>query len=196
MNKWGTLLVDPPWPERGGGKIKRGADRHYPLMTVKQISALPVADLAFVDSHLYLWVTNNYLPDGLAVMRAWGWRYVTMITWAKDRIGLGQYYRGQTEHCLFGVRGKPGYKFDIDGRRRQGTTLIDAPRGRHSAKPEALRQMIERVSPGPYCELFARGEVEGWDRWGNEVESTIDFMGEGAINVGHRSNDENQGRLL
>lgn len=173
VKQYGTIYADPPWLERGGGKIKRGADRHYPLMTVKQIAALPVADLAMPDSHLYLWVTNNYLPDGIEVMHTWGWRYITAITWAKDKIGLGQYFRGMTEHCLFAVKGKPGYKLGVDGGRRQGTTLITAPRGKHSAKPELLRQMIEVVSPGPYLELFARDEAKGWDVWGNEVESNI-----------------------
>lgn len=171
--QYGTILADPPWPERGGGKIKRGADRHYPLMTVKEIAALPVAALALPDSHLYLWVTNNYLPDGLEVMRAWGFRYVTTITWAKDKQGLGQYFRGMTEHVLFGVRGQPPYKLTADGNRCQGTTLITAPRGEHSAKPEALRAMIERVSYGPYVELFARQNYAGWDCFGNEVDSTV-----------------------
>lgn len=172
--KYGTILADPPWPERGGGKIKRGADRHYPLMPVKEIAALPVAALALPDSHLYLWVTNNYLPDGLKVMAAWGFRYVTTITWAKEgNPGLGQYFRGMTEHVLFGVRGQPPYKLTADGNRCQGTTLITAPRGEHSAKPEALRTMIERVSRGPFVELFARQTYAGWDAWGNEVESTL-----------------------
>lgn len=167
--QYGTILADPPWMESGGGKIKRGADRHYPLMKTHEICALPVAQLALPDSHLYLWVTNNFLQDGLDVMSAWGYRYVTMITWAKDKIGLGQYFRGMTEHCLFGVRGKPGYKTH-NGKRGQGRTLIHAPRGAHSVKPEELRAMIERVSPGPYVELFARDTFPGWDAWGNEIE--------------------------
>jgi N6-adenosine-specific RNA methylase IME4 len=173
--KYGTILADPPWPERGGGKIKRGADRHYALMSVSQIASLPVQSLAAPDSHLYLWVTNNYLPAGLSVLAAWGFRYITAITWAKDKIGLGQYFRGQTEHCLFGVRGKPGYRLGPLGNRQQGTTLITAPRTRHSEKPQQLRAMIERVSCGPYLELFARDQVENWDVWGNEVLSSIEL---------------------
>lgn len=177
MTRFGAILADPPWPERGGGKIKRGADRHYPLMSVREIAALPVAALALPDSHLYLWVTNNYLPAGLEVMAAWDFRYVTMITWAKEgNAGLGQYFRGKTEHVLFGVRGQPPYKVNADGKRGQGVTLITAPRGAHSAKPEALRQMIERVSYGPYVELFARRAYPGWSRWGNEVDSTTELV--------------------
>ena len=166
--KYKTIYADPPWPEHGGGKIKRGADRHYKLMTVKEIMALPVADLAEDNSHLYLWATNNYLPDALRVMAAWGFVYKTTITWGKDRFGLGQYYRGQTEHCLFGVRGRLPYKI-AGGKRQQGTTLILAPRREHSHKPDEMRQMIERVSYAPYIELFARQSPPGWDVWGNEA---------------------------
>lgn len=175
MKQYATILADPPWLERGGGKIKRGADRHYPLMHTKDICILSVGSLALPDAHLYLWVTNNFLPDGLEVMKAWGFRYITCITWAKDKIGLGQYFRGQTEQCLFGVRGNPGYKLNESGGRCQGTTLITAPRGEHSAKPTALRAMIERVSRRPYLELFAREQVAGWDVWGNEVSSGIEI---------------------
>lgn len=170
---YGTILADPPWLERGGGKIKRGADRHYSLMHTRDICKLPVADLALPDSHLYLWVTNNFLPDGLQVMAAWGFRYVTMITWAKNRFGLGQYFRGMTEQCLFGVRGSPGYRYDFEGKRQQGITLISAPRQEHSRKPWEMRYMIERVSPGPYLELFARDEAENWDGWGNELIGSL-----------------------
>lgn len=174
--KYNTVLADPPWLERGGGKIKRGADRHYPLMKTRDICALPIATLGANDAHLYLWATNNFLHDALEVMKAWGYRYVTCITWAKDKIGLGQYYRGQTEQLLFGVRGTPGYKLNADGGRCQGTTLITAPRGQHSRKPEEARTMIERVSAGPYLELFAREQAPGWDVWGNEVTGTIAFV--------------------
>ena len=175
-----TLYADPPWPERGGGKIKRGADRHYALMTVKDIAALPFGAWAAWDAHLYLWVTNNFLPAGLECVKAWGFRHVTMVTWVKDRIGLGQYYRGMTEHCLFAVRGSLGYQIrSEDGKRMQGVTgiyepenlpsMIEAPRQRHSVKPERMRGYIERVSPGPRLELFARKASPGWDVWGNEA---------------------------
>lgn len=185
-----TIYADPPWPEHGGGKIKRGADRHYPLMTVKEIATLPVKSLAHPDAHLYLWVTNNFLPAGLQVMAAWGFRYVTMVTWVKEgNAGLGQYYRGKTEHCLFGVRGAVEYRTTAQGKRAQGQTLIEdvdgpffewteptafkAARGRHSEKPAVMREMIERVSHAPRLELFARERVAGWGRWGNEVDSTV-----------------------
>lgn len=174
--KYKTIYADPPWSESGGGKIKRGADRHYPLMKTKEIMALPVAEIADDQAHLYLWVTNNYLADGLKVMEAWGFRYVTMITWTKDRQGLGQYYRGLTEHCLFGVRGKAmPYKLLPSGKRAQGLTGFYAPRQAHSVKPEQMREMIERVSYGPYVELFARRAAPGWHTWGNELANDVEL---------------------
>lgn len=166
-----TIVADPPWLERGGGKIKRGADRHYSLMSTDDIIKL-MRKVIFgygVDeegSHMYMWVTNNFLEDGLRVMRELGWRYVTMRTWAKDRIGLGYYWRGQTEHVLFGVRGK------LPALVRTGSTLVGksiVKRGRHSAKPQVFFDEVERVSPGPRLEIFAREPREGWTVWGNEV---------------------------
>jgi N6-adenosine-specific RNA methylase IME4 len=170
LNTYKTIYADPPWPEQGAGKIKRGADRHYPLMKVKDIAALPVSLLRdSVGCHLYLWVTNNYLEDGLSVMKAWGFEYTTTVTWGKgeiigavsekgqpeylklrmDRAGLGQYYRGLTEHCLFGTYKALPYRKTASGKRAQGKTLILAPRTGHSRKPEMMRTHIEAVSHGP-----------------------------------------------
>lgn len=184
--KYRTIYADPPWSEFGGGVIKRGADRHYPLMHTRDICALQlraperwfhnlhVYQVSEDNAHLYLWTTNNKLLDALEVVRAWGFEYKTLITWAKDRFGLGQYYRGQTEHCIFAVRGVLPYRTQEDGKRAQGRTLIDgfdAPREEHSVKPELMRQWIERVSHPPYLELFARREAPGWDAWGNEIKA-------------------------
>lgn len=169
--KYKTIYADPPWYESGGGKIKRGADRHYPLMKTADIATLPVKRLIHPDGcHLYLWTTNNHLPDALDVMKTWGFEYVTMITWMKDRKGLGQYFRGMTEHCLFGVTPKRlPYKMRFDGTRFQGLTGFYAPKTIHSEKPEKMRQMIEDVSYPPGIELFARHEIYPWDCWGDEV---------------------------
>jgi N6-adenosine-specific RNA methylase IME4 len=119
---------------------------------------------------LYLWTTNNFLQDGLDVVKAWGFDYKTTITWVKDRFGLGQYFRGQTEHCLFAVRGNLPYRERADGKRAQGVTFFNAPRQEHSRKPEEMRNMIELVSHGPYVELFARRFVRGWTCLGNELQ--------------------------
>lgn len=166
-----TIYADPPWPEHGGGKVQRGADRHYPLMSVQEILGLPVGQLADpAGCHLYLWVTNNYLKAGLACLEAWGFRYVTMITWMKDRVGLGQYFRGLTEHCLFGrTEARLPYRVDETGKRCQGVTGFYEPKTVHSRKPARMREMIEAVSYAPRIELFARERVPGWDVWGNEV---------------------------
>lgn len=137
-------------------------------MATKDIMTLPIQEIADDNCHLYLWVTNNFLKDGLRVMEAWGFRYVTTITWTKDKVGLGQYFRGKTEHCLFGVKGKLPYKV-IDGKRQQGVTGFFAERSKHSEKPQEMRKMIEIVSYEPFIELFARGTFENWDCWGNEV---------------------------
>ncbi len=168
--KYKTIYADPPWNEQGGGKIKRGADKHYSLMKTKDIINMKtwIDNISEDNCHLYLWVTNSFLKDGLKVMEEWGFRYITTITWAKDRFGLGQYFRGQTEHCLFGVKGKTPYK-TIEGKRQQGTTLITAKRTKHSKKPNEMYEYIERVSYEPYIELFARNRRKNWDAWGNEL---------------------------
>ena len=175
--RYEVIYADPPWNESGGGKIKRGADRHYPLMKTNDIIALGffLKPLIAENAHCYLWVTNNFLLDGLEVLKSWGFRYVTMITWVKDRIGLGQYFRGQTEHCLFGVKGNLPYKI-VDEKRQQGTTVIIAPRTIHSRKPKEMREMIERVSNGENrLELFARQAAKGWDIWGNELPNSVEI---------------------
>jgi len=168
-----TILADPPWPEFGGGKIRRGANRHYSLMSVEEIKALrrEVQRVAGANCHLYLWVTNNYLPSGLEVMAAWGFTYKTTVTWVKDRFGLGQYFRGMSEHLLFGVRGMLPYRTREDGKRAQGVTVIQAPRQEHSQKPEESARMIELVSHPPYLEMFARHPRPGWETWGDQTDT-------------------------
>lgn len=169
--KYKTIYADPPWMESGGGRIQRGANRHYSLMKTSEIMKLPVKELADPDGcHLYLWTTNNFLQDALKVVEAWGFEYITLITWVKDRKGLGQYYRGLTEHCIFAVTKKRlPYKLE-DGKRCQGVTGFFKPKGPHSKKPEIMRQMIERVSYEPRIELFAREAHDGWDVWGDEID--------------------------
>ncbi len=173
MTEFRTIMIDPPWPENGGGKIKRGADRHYKTMKVRHIAPVILGCHLFRPapaSHLYMWATNNYLPDALTVVKDIGFRYVTTITWAKDRAGLGQYFRGQTEQLIFAVRGR-GY--DTKTERKDLTTLIQAPRGRHSRKPDKAFELVEARSVGPYLEMFGRGEPrKGWTIWGDEAEES------------------------
>lgn len=172
-----TVLADPPWPERGGGKSKRGADRHYELMNCADIISLPVATVCASNAHLWMWVTNNYLPQGLRAMEAWGFRYVTNVAWGKVKdgkvqLGLGQYTRGSHELLLFGVRGKLPSAAPQGTPALQISTLQLHERGRHSAKPEAIYGMVETISPPARLELFARGVRPGWFSVGSEeVES-------------------------
>ena len=174
-----TIYADPPWKLSGGKNGKSGwsksasPDAHYPLMDTNSICSLPVEQLAQENSCLFLWVVNGLLEDGLRVMRSWGFRYVNNMCWRKTTgYGIGQYIRGEHELCLFGVRGRPGYSRDAMGKRMQVRSVVDAPRGRHSEKPDEMRRRIEKISGGPYVELFARKQTPGWDVWGNEIISS------------------------
>lgn len=166
MKGYRCIMADPPWQERGGGRVKRGADRHYGLLSTPEIVKVMVRSPKWApapDCHLWLWVTNNYLEDGLGVMEALGFRYVTNAVWCKDKIGLGQYLRGQHELLLFGVRGR------LAGLSRARSTVIFAPRTEHSRKPDQAYELAEAVSPGPRLEMFARRGREGWDSWGDQA---------------------------
>jgi N6-adenosine-specific RNA methylase IME4 len=152
---------------QGGGKIKRGADRHYKLLKTPEIIEVILTSGVWrpnANSHLWLWVTNNYLEDGLFVMRVLGFRYVTNAVWAKNHFGIGHYLRGQHELLLFGVRGR------LPSQSRSQSTLVRAPRREHSRKPDEAYDVIEAVSPGPRLEMFARTKRPGWDAWGMETE--------------------------
>lgn len=163
--RYRTILADPPW---GTKNLASTAGRHYPLMSLEDICALPVEDLAEDDAHLWLWVTNgDVFETAPAVMAAWGFSYRSCLTWIKPRFGLGPYLRNQTEHLLLGVRGRAPIQF-----RGQGTWMY-APLQEHSHKPEEQYAVIERCSPGPYVELFARRRRPGWDAWGNEVACDV-----------------------
>ncbi len=177
--KFHTIYADPPWFESGGGVICRGAQKHYSLLKTPQIIEIMsdvLANIVEDNAHLYLWTTNTYLPEGLKVIEALGFRYLTCITWIKNQIGLGQYFRGLTEHCLFAVKGKQPYKYLENGKRAQGVTGFYSSKTGHSVKPKEIYDMIEKVSYPPYLELFARNTRLGWDSWGNEVETTIKYM--------------------
>lgn len=170
--KFRTILADPPWDVQQKGD--RGAERHYPLMTLDRIKAMPVADLAEDNAHLWLWVTNATLRDGYDVAEAWGYTVRAPLTWIKFRLGLGATLRNATEHLLFATRGKAPVQF------RSQPTWINAPVQDHSHKPEEQYPLIERVSPGPYLELFARRRPPSraeWSVFGNEIDSDISIPG-------------------
>ncbi|MGW2120159.1 MT-A70 family methyltransferase [Streptomyces sp. NPDC001758] len=167
-----TILADPPWDiqQKGG----RGAERHYPLMTLERIKAMPVAELAEDDAHLWLWVTNATLREGYDVAESWGFTVRSPLTWIKFRLGLGVYLRNATEHLLFATRGKAPVQF------RAQPTWITAPVQDHSHKPEEQYPLIERLSPGPYLELFARRRPPSnspWFVWGNQIDADVSLPG-------------------
>lgn len=174
MNRsFATILMDPPWNERGGGKkYKRGADRHYPLLRTQEMPAVIYGSGVFnpaEHAHLYMWATNSFLPDALWLMKCLGFKYKTNVVWVKEgNIGLGQYFRGQHELLLFGVRGRGPL---VRTERRNLPSVLQAPRGRHSAKPPESHELIEARSNGPYLEMFARCQRHGWTSWGNEAKS-------------------------
>ena len=165
------VVADPPWNERGGGKIKRGAGRHYPLMTQLQIVNLMAAQInerfdVSHDAHLYLWATNTFLPEGLRVIDQLGFRYITNVAWVKPSYGIGQYFRGAHELCLFATRGR-GFEArterrDIPGVLREDYRRDASGRRVHSGKPEGFYKMVEARSRGPYLELFGRRPRDGW----------------------------------
>ena len=162
-------MADPPWDIQQKGNY--GAINHYDLMTLDQIKAMPVADLAEPDAHIWLWVTNNTLRQGFDVLESWGFTPRSVFTWIKPRLGLGNYLRSATEHVLLGTRGKAPVLFKAQ------PNWLFAPLQGHSHKPEEQYAIIERCSPGPYLELFARRNQPGWDAWGNEIESDIEIPG-------------------
>jgi N6-adenosine-specific RNA methylase IME4 len=167
-----TILADPPWSANQSGD--RGASQHYPLMTLRQITALPVSDLAEDNAHLFLWVTNSTLREGYDVAEAWGFTVRSPLTWIKFRLGLGIYLRNATEHLLFATRGNAPVNF------RSQPTWINAPVQDHSHKPEEQFAIIERISDGPYLELFARRRPPSranWSVWGNGIDSDIRIPG-------------------
>lgn len=178
--KYRTILADPPW--RFTNRTGKMAPEHrrlarYETMTLPEISALPVSDLAADRSHLYLWVPNALLAEGLRVMEDWGFAYKTNLVWFKTRKdggpdgrGVGFYFRNVTELVLFGVRGSSR---TLHPGRRQ-VNLLATRKREHSRKPDELYDIVEQCSRGPYLELFARHHREGWEQWGNEIATDRD----------------------
>jgi len=162
--KFATIVIDPPWDwgDEGDQDQMGRARPDYATMSKEQLMALPVGTLADDDCHLYMWITNRSLPKGFDLIQAWGFRYITAITWAKPSFGMGNYFRGQTEQILFAVKGSQPLK------RKDVGTLFTAPRGPngHSSKPVEFYDLVESCSPGPFLEMFSRHNRDGWTAWG------------------------------
>lgn len=175
--KFGTILADPPWQfQNRTGKMAPEHKRlsRYPTMTLDDICDLPVEAVAAPRAHLYLWVPNALLPEGLKVMEHWGFKYKSNLIWYKvrkdggpDRRGVGFYFRNVTEILLFGVRGKD-VRTLAPGRSQEN--IISTQKREHSRKPDEQYELIESCSWGPRLEMFARGPRKGWTVWGNQSE--------------------------
>lgn len=174
-----TILLDPPWPEKGGGKIKRGADKHFKVINKKWqmletiVRAEPWGELG-PDLHCWMWMTDNYTSWGRGILEFLGFKIHRSFPWVKGRMGIGQYARGCHENLWFATRGR-GMTIKHPGTFRTDH-LVGAPspvdsKGRviYSAKPERAHELIEAMSKGPYLEMFARNPRDGWTVWGNEV---------------------------
>lgn len=175
--QFGTILIDPPWRfQNRTGKMAPEHQRlhRYSTMSFDEIAALPVGDLASPRSHLYLWTPNALLPEAIDILRRWGFTYKTNIIWYKvrkdggpDGRGVGFYYRNVTEVVLFGVKGK----LRTLAPARSQVNILVSRKQEHSRKPLELYSTIQRCSPGPYLELFAREMVAGWTQWGDELDT-------------------------
>lgn len=185
--KFATVVADPPWPYRDIKAANQqtryhdtafptaGMGRHYPAMPLADLAALPVPTIIAPSAHLYLWTTNAFMVEAHALARAWGFDVKTIITWIKvrkddsERVSMktGYYFRGATEHILFGVRGSLRLNNLV-----ALPTAFMWPRLAHSVKPDEFFEMVELASPGPRIELFARRLRAGWTVWGNEVCNT------------------------
>lgn len=175
--KFSTVLADPPWQfQNRTGKMAPEHKRlnRYGTMDLDAIKALPVAEVCADTAHLYLWVPNALLPDGIAVLQAWGFQYKSNLVWHKirkdggsDGRGVGFYFRNVTELILFGVRGKNARTLAPG---RSQVNLLATQKREHSRKPDELYPIVEACSPGPFLEMFARGSRPGWTTWGNQAD--------------------------
>lgn len=168
--KYTCILADPPWQQPKCGKFNRHSSAEqipYPMMPLADICNMPVGDLAEDGCHLWLWTTNAFLRQAFDVIDAWGFRYLTTVTWVKPS-GMGAYFVSRTQHLLFAYR-KP-LRFPMA---RYRPTVFFANPKRHSQKPAESFDLIESISPGPRLELFSRKKRDGWHSWGNEVDCDI-----------------------
>jgi N6-adenosine-specific RNA methylase IME4 len=179
--KFATVLADPPWQfVNRTGKVAPEHRRlsRYGTMTLDKIMELPVAEIAAPTSHLYLWVPNALLPEGIKVLSAWGYIYKSNIVWHKlrkdggsDGRGVGFYFRNVTELILFGTRGKNARTLDPG---RTQVNYLGTRKREHSRKPDEQYDLIESCSPGPFMELFGRGTRQGWATWGNQADASYE----------------------
>lgn len=165
--KFGCIYADPPWLYDNQG-TRAATGNHYGGMTVDELCALPVREIAADDAHLHLWTTNGFLFDCPRIFDAWGFEFRSSFVWVKPQMGIGNYWRNSHEFLLTAIRG--------DAKRFNDKSLkswLECDRGVHSAKPEQVRHFIEKASPGPYLEMFARSGVPNWTVWGNQIPGSL-----------------------
>ena len=167
---FGTIYVDPPWPYDNQA-TRASTDNHYEVLSLEDITALPVPRLTAERAHLHLWTTNAFLSAAGDILKAWGFTYKSFFVWVKPQMGMGNYWRVSHEVLLLGVKGHLPFA------RKDQKSWQEWNRGRHSEKPAEMYNIIERVSPGPYLELFARRQRPGWTSWGNEIERDLFYEG-------------------
>lgn len=165
--KFGCIYADPPWLYSNQG-TRAATNNHYGGMTIDELCALPIRELAADDAHLHLWTTNGFLFECPRIFDAWGFEFRSSFVWVKPQMGIGNYWRNSHEIMLTAIRGKAKRFND-----KSLKSWAEWDRGRHSAKPEQVRHMVERASYGPYLELFGRSAATGWAVWGNEVEPSL-----------------------
>lgn len=168
-SKFGAIYADPPWSYSNQG-TRAATGNHYQTMSVEEIAALPVGELAAEQAHLHLWTTNAFLKDALSIIEAWGFEFKSTFVWVKPQFGIGNYWRNSHEIMLLGIRGNQRAVS------RAEKSWLQCGRGTHSAKPEQVRRTIERLSPGPYLELFGRGAREGWTVFGNQIADELALL--------------------
>lgn len=221
MNRYRTIVADPPWAYEGATRPWRSTStQSYELLPLSVIQALPVADLAEDAAHLYCWAVLPMMADAFDVVRGWGFRPCTVLTWCKPGPGLGGGWRGNTEHLIVARRGtrpsvnptcatcggrdrgankcgchQPSWRHNgvvvppVEppfGEAGEGTWYV-APRFEHSTKPDLFLDLVERMSPGPYLELFARRARFGWDYWGDQSLGTVDLGGTAPTEAAHNA---------
>lgn len=165
--RFGCIYADPPWQYDNQG-TRAATGNHYGGMTVEELCALPVREIAADDAHLHLWTTNGFLFECPKIFEAWGFEFRSSFIWVKPQIGIGNYWRNSHEFLLTAIRGN-AKRFNDHSMK----SWLECERGRHSAKPEHVRHMLEKASPGPYLEMFARSGAPNWTVWGNQIPGDL-----------------------
>lgn len=173
--KYSTIYADPPWPYTNQatrsattgieGKKREGS---YPVMSMQELMAEPIETVSNSNCHIHLWTTNAFLHEAFHLLKSWGFTYKSCLVWKKSRMGIGNYWRVSHEYILLGVKGTKKH-FNNHAMR----SWIELPSGKHSEKPEQIREMVMKASDGPYLECYGRREVEGWTVYGNQIRKDL-----------------------